>query len=385
MEPDRNMSLPAQAFGMANLHSWPTAFAVCFLCVSTASAHLISYDTHEHSPASYDLSVRPPTIVLLRGSQLRADAVLFAQAPRPVVSVGAKSAPAIAAPFQALGPKVKTRWDERFLYVESDGLPAHNMMVGITAWQQQVPLPQPYTGNNAWRIPLQPRLAAQPISARNNLFRGAIALAVNGVPIFNALNNRGEDAFKIGELDEWGGHCGRADDYHYHAAPLHLQETAGKGQPIAIALDGFPLYGLAEPDGTPVTKLDEFNGHFDKSGGYHYHATKTYPYVNGGLRGEVTVRDGQVDPQPRAEPMREAGQPLRGARVTGFVSPKAGSWSLTYQLGTETRRIHYSLNADGSVRFEFVDGRGQTRTETHSPGRRGGEGKGPPRKPQGRQ
>ena len=45
---------------------------------------------------------------------------------------------------------------------------------------------------------------------------GAIALAVNGMPIFNALNNRGDDAYLAGELDDWGGHAGRADDYHYH-------------------------------------------------------------------------------------------------------------------------------------------------------------------------
>lgn len=364
----------------------PLALLVAYaFCAPDARAHLIGNESHEHSPLNYDFTMRPPATVLLRSSQLRADTVLLAQAQRPVVSVATKSAPTVAASFQAFAPKVKTRWDERFFYVESDGLPTHNLMVGITAWQQQVPLPQPYTGNNAWRIPLQPRLAAQPISARNNLFRGAIALAVNGVPIFNALNNRGEDAFKIGELDEWGGHCGRADDYHYHAAPLHLQDTAGKGQPIAIALDGFPLYGLTEPDGSPVVKLDEFNGHLDKAGGYHYHGTKTYPYVNGGLRGEVTVRDGQVDPQPRAEPVREAGQPLHGARITGFASPQAGSWSLTYQLGAEPRCIHYTLTADGSVLFEFVDGRGQARTETYSSRRNGpGGGRPPPGEKKGR-
>ena len=94
------------------------------------------------------------------------------------------------------------------------------MMVGIKSWQQQVPLPQPYNGNNAWQIPLHPVVAENPISAKTNLFRGAIALAVNGIPIFNPQNNRGEVSQEIGELDEWGGHCGRADDYHYHAAPV---------------------------------------------------------------------------------------------------------------------------------------------------------------------
>jgi len=45
--------------------------------------------------------------------------------------------------------------------------------------------------------------------------KGAVAIAPNGVPIFNPLNNTGEDAYAIGELDQWGGHCGKADDYHY--------------------------------------------------------------------------------------------------------------------------------------------------------------------------
>jgi hypothetical protein len=79
--------------------------------------------------------------------------------------------------------------------------------------------------------------------------KGAVAVAVNGIPIFNALNNRGEDSYLIGELDNWGGHCGRGDDYHYHAAPLHLSNTSGL-KPIAFALDGFPVYGIKEPDGS---------------------------------------------------------------------------------------------------------------------------------------
>ena len=138
------------------------------------------------------------------------------------------------------------------LLLQSNGLPEHGMMIGIRSWQQQVPLPQPYTGRNAWQIPLNPRLAQQPISARDNLMRGAIALAVNGVPIFNALNNRGEDAYLAGELDRWGGHCGRGDDYHYHTAPVHLEKIVGQGKPIAFALDGFPIFGYTEPDGSPV-------------------------------------------------------------------------------------------------------------------------------------
>ena len=142
-----------------------------------------------------------------------------------------------------------TRCQDDTLYVESNGLPTtHNMMGGIVAWQQQFPLPQPYVGDNAWQIPLNPTLSDEPIPGASELFRGAIALAVNGVPIFNALNNRGVDAYLAGELDQWGGHVGRGDDYHYHTAPTHLQSVVGGDQPIAYGLDGFPIYGLTEPD-----------------------------------------------------------------------------------------------------------------------------------------
>jgi hypothetical protein len=68
-----------------------------------------------------------------------------------------------------------------------------------------VPLPQPYQGENAWRIPVNPVPAKEPASAKDRFLRGNIALAVNGVPIFNPFNNRGEDAYLIGELDEYGG------------------------------------------------------------------------------------------------------------------------------------------------------------------------------------
>lgn len=197
-------------------------------------------------------------------------------------------------------------------------------MVGITAWQQQVPLPQKYRGENSWRIPLHPVPAKLPQSAKGKFLRGAIAIAANGVPIFNPLNNRGEDSYLIGELDEFGGHCGRADDYHYHIAPVHLEKMIGDGLPIAYALDGYPIYGYEESDGSRVVGLDALNGHKDKNGHYHYHATKKYPYLNGGFFGEVTERGGQVDPQPRAEPLRHDLRPLRDAKITDFQRDCAG-------------------------------------------------------------
>ncbi len=271
---------------------------------------------------------------------------------------------------------INTRWDERYFYVESNGMPSHPMMVGITAWQQQVPLPQKYFGENSWQIPLHPVPAKKPQSAKGNFLRGAIAVAANGIPIFNPLNNRGDDAFLFGELDEFGGHCGRADDYHYHIAPVHLEKTVGKGLPIAYALDGYPIYGYEEPDGSPVTGLDAFNGHKDKNGNYHYHATNKYPYLNGGFFGEVVERDGQVDPQPRAEPLRPSLPPMRDAKITDFKETKPGSYVLTYDVKGKKGTVSYTLAADGSANFSFTDTSGKTTNETYSAKRRGGGGGG---------
>lgn len=290
--------------------------------------------------------------------------------------------PQLAAAFAPFADTVKTRFDDRWLYVESNGMPAHDMMVGITNWQQQVPLPKDYTGRNAWQIPLHPVPAKEPASIKGRFLRGAIALAVNGVPIFNPQNNRGEVSALIGELDQWGGHCGRGDDYHYHAAPLHLEEKVGKGKPIAIALDGYPIYGTTGPDGKPVDEksLDAFRGKTHADGSYAYYASTTYPYVQGGFHGEVTEAGGQVDPQPQGRGIREAMPPLRGAKITGFTrSDDQKRFSVKFEVNGEKREVNYQILANGAVKFDFVDGSGNVRTETYSGRGGGGGGDRPPR------
>ncbi len=336
------------------------------LCCSLAcsAAPLFAHDgPHGHAPIAVPLEVLAPPAAL---------ELVQERSPRNL-------------PYDAFAPSVTTRRDERWLYVESQGWPSHPMMAGIRTWQQQVPLPQPYTGDNAWRIPLQPKLADKPISGRTALLRGAIALAANGVPIFNALNNRGEDAYKIGELDRWGGHCGRSDDYHYHVSPLHLLEKLGADSPVGHALDGFPLYGLFDPK-QPKTcplggtaALDEINGHLGKGGEYHYHSSLEYPYINGGVRGVVVVEGDQIDPQPRAAGVRPALQALRGAAITSHESRGEQSWSLSYTLNGGTHRVDYQKLKDGRWQFDFVAADGTKTSETYpaqsSGGRQGGGGR----------
>jgi len=133
-----------------------------------------------------------------------------------------------------------------------------------------------------------PTLIFTPGSTTNNFQRGAIALASNGIAIFNPANNRGEVSYEIGELDYYGGHCGLADDYHYHIVPMHLSDRfggpLGDDKPVAWALDGYPIYGYVEPDGSARQALDSNGGHDHGGWGYHYHAIgnntvdATHPY-----------------------------------------------------------------------------------------------------------
>lgn len=258
------------------------------------------------------------------------------------------------APFK---PNVYTRWDATYFYVESKGIPTtHYMMKGITNWQQQVPIPQCYIGNNAWSVPLHPLMAVTPVPVSPAHFsRGAIAIAVNGVPIFNPYTNTGVDAFLDGQLDDFGGHCGRADDYHYHIAPLSLYGYTTTNLPIAYALDGFAVYGSREPEGGAMTALDANHGHIGANGVYHYHGTATAPYMIANMVGQVNEdATFQIIPQAAASPIRPAQSPLPGAVITNCRPNSTGNgYTLTYTLGGRTDSIVYQWNASGLYTFNL--------------------------------
>lgn len=254
------------------------------------------------------------------------------------------------APFR---PQVRFCWDNTYFYVESDGYPNRalmsNLMVGITSWQQQIPLPASYFASttnpekdvnslgynqpNFWKLPLVPIAAASSFPLSTNFQRGAVAIGVDGIPIFNPRNNRGEYSYAIGELDAYGGHCGMADDYHYHIAPLHLQSVVGATNPIAWALDGYPIYGYVEPDGSAVQPLDADGGHTSVSGSYHYHAIGSSatgpqsPYLMNAIHGSVVNFGGQIDGQAEVGSIRPSGtggynaKPVTGASIVAFVNP----------------------------------------------------------------
>jgi hypothetical protein len=259
--------------------------------------------------------------------------------------------------FSYYKPAVSTRSDSKYYYVESLGLPDHETMLGITGWQQQVPIPQCYVGSNAWSIPLNPIIASTPVPVNQNHFlRGAIAVAVNGIAIFNPYTNTGVDAFLDGQLDQYGGHCGRADDYHYHIAPNVLYSNVPLTSPIAFALDGFAIYGSKEPDGSAMKTLDANHGHYGSDGVYHYHGSSKAPYMIGNMVGEVTEDATlQIIPQASANAVRPALTPLKGATIThNHPYPNGMGFKLTYTLGTEKDTVDYSWTASGDYTFKFI-------------------------------
>jgi phosphatidylethanolamine-binding protein (PEBP) family uncharacterized protein len=250
-------------------------------------------------------------------------------------------------PFLAYPNSVNVYCDETYMYVESQGLADHEMMVGITAWNQQVPLPQFFEGDNATRIPLYPVMADEPTDTTG---QGANGVAANGVTYFNPTQQSGiysltTDPNLIGELDACGGHSGRGDDYHYHVSPQCLDEEI-----LAYALDGYAIYGLYNSDGsTPV--LDACGGEYDADGNYHYHAQEDYPYVNGCFSGEV-----DFSLQPQSHPVREVpdGGPS-DVLITALYEDSVGVTHVEFDFEGSEQSVNYSLDESGCFVFEYVD------------------------------
>lgn len=258
---------------------------------------------------------------------------------------------------------ISTSSDSNYFYISSNGLPSHNMMVGITNWQQQFPIDQNYIGDNSWSIPINPEFSDKTLSSEENFMKGALAIAVNGIPIFNPLNNRGEDASAIGELDQWGGHCGKADDYHYHLPPIHLSDVVGNNSPIAYSLDGFPVYGKTDK------LLDENLGILNEDGSYHYHSVDDYPYFIPNMKGKVTTSgiapENQIDPQSVTSAIRPALNPLKDAVITNFTKIDSNSYQLKYKINSEIFIIDYYWDSSGHYYITFTNPDGTKQIETY--------------------
>jgi len=261
--------------------------------------------------------------------------------------------------------------DATYAYVASNGLATHSMMNGITATNLQVPIAQNFYGSNAWKIPLSPAIA----SATTSAVDGPIGIAINGVPIFNPCKQGGcqnGDTKVLGELDSCNGHAGRADDYHYHAAPNCLMSSKPASywdtHPLGWALDGFAIFGYNDANGTVAQRDSVCGGNTNPvsnaPSGYSYHVTDTAPYILACFRGT---------PSPDLANQSSKYRPLRQPPVTPFsvtnmsLSVDASDPSNLFQVlsfssarsfvTTESGSDSYS-NAAGNylIRFQQLSG-----------------------------
>lgn len=182
-----------------------------------------------------------------------------------------------------------------YLVIKSNGVPDHKSPYFASTDSRY----EAYNGTNTnfslnpnriseqsyvFKIPLKPTKAST--SAATPL--GPIGVSLNGVPFFNQYAaNYQPLTNEINTLDQYLGHPQQTGQYHYHIEPTYLTGKYGKSVFLGVLLDGFPVYGPIE-NGKAVTNadLDNLHGHSHATtefpnGIYHYHITDTDPYLNG--------------------------------------------------------------------------------------------------------
>ena len=135
-----------------------------------------------------------------------------------------------------------------------------------------------------FKVPIAP--AESPTKPATPL--GPIGVSINGVPVFNQYAGPGTPLTnEINSFDQYNGHPQQSGQYHYHVEPRYLTTQKGKSALLGVLLDGFPVYGPLE-NGVTLTSsaLDIYHGHFGvtadfPAGIYHYHVTADAPYING--------------------------------------------------------------------------------------------------------
>ena len=269
--------------------------------------------------------------------------------------------------------------DGTYAYVGSIGITTQPMMNGITSTNLQVPIPVNFQGANGWKIPLNPAIAAAPTSVVD----GPLGVAINGVPIFNpctqgGCTGAGGDTKALGQLDTCNGHAGRADDYHYHAAPTCMMAdqppTYWDTHPLGWALDGFAIFGYRDADGTTAVRDNVCGGNTkavpNAPAGYSYHVTDASPYVTSCLIGtpspDLPNQGSKYKPlrQPPVTPFNNTGMTLTidatdGYQVLQFTSAitfrtnETGSDNYTNPPGTY--KIRYKQVTGSCWNFQFLN------------------------------
>ena len=138
--------------------------------------------------------------------------------------------------------------------------------------------------NLTFKIPVNPTES----SSKPATPLGPIGVSINGVAIFNQYAGPATPLTnEINSFDQYNGHPQQTGQYHYHVEPTYITTQKGKSSLIGVLLDGFPVYGPVENGVTLISaSLDAYHGHTGvtpdfPNGIYHYHITADAPYING--------------------------------------------------------------------------------------------------------
>ncbi len=141
-----------------------------------------------------------------------------------------------------------------------------------------------YAVGVTYRIPLTPAVDA----AHATTPMGPMGIALNGIPFYNQYAGGGDlISHEIVSFDQYRGHPDPSGEYHYHVEPEYLTAKYGREALLGFLLDGFPVYGPLEAGKElKSADLDAYHGHSHATadfpdGTYHYHVTADAPYING--------------------------------------------------------------------------------------------------------
>jgi len=188
--------------------------------------------------------------------------------------------------------------DGDYIVIKTKGLPDHKSpYYQGTQWEST--MYEAYNGTDgSWsqnpnkiasfsytfKIPKSPAVNA----AHSATPLGAIGVSLNGVPFYNQYAGPSQPLTnEIHSFDQYYGHPQQQGAYHYHAEPYYLTTKEGKSALLGFLLDGFPVYGPLENLSTLTSSnLDTYHGHTAATadypnGIYHYHTTADAPYING--------------------------------------------------------------------------------------------------------
>jgi hypothetical protein len=185
--------------------------------------------------------------------------------------------------------------------ITSNNLPDHS--TGIFPIQTTDPAYQYDTNPNAitaqniaLTLPTNPTEAASPTCVP----LGMIGFASDGVAIFDALDDAGNDAAAHETQDDCQAHPDKNGQYHYHGPSACMTDEMTSNL-VGYALDGFGIYGMQDAaTGKPLHTSDLDACHGTTSPVmwdgqmvtmYHYVLTDEYPYTVGCFRGTPVAAD----------------------------------------------------------------------------------------------